>query len=203
MDMLEGVGRRSGTDKLFDLGSHSLNGYERNGLFRNNGDGTFTDVGWVHGADRIEDGRGVAIFDFDRDGRLDVALRNYRHPAGLLRNSGAMGHWVSFELVGTRSNRDAVGARIRVRTGDTWQTRVVAAGSGYLSGSSLRQHFGLGDASTVDEVEISWPSGLRSRLLGLTANRSYHITEDVEFESKDLTSARADSFVSLSTGTVP
>ncbi len=55
MDMLEGVGRRSGTDKILDLGVHSLNGYERNGLFRNNGDGTFTDVGWLHDADREED----------------------------------------------------------------------------------------------------------------------------------------------------
>ena len=74
MDMLEGVGRRSGTDKILDLGVHSLNGYERNGLFRNNGDGTFTDVGWLHGADREEDGRGIAIFDFDRDGRLDIVI---------------------------------------------------------------------------------------------------------------------------------
>ena len=185
MDMLEGVGRRSGTDKLFDLGSHSLNGYERNGLFRNNGDDTFTDVGWLHGADRIEDGRGVAIFNLDRDGRLDIALRNYRQPAGLLRNTGATGHWISFELVGTQSNRDAVGARIRVRVGDAWQTRVVTSGSGYLSGSSLRQHFGLGDADTVDEVEISWPSGLRGRLHDLSANRAYRIVEEVERASND------------------
>ncbi len=180
MDMLEGVGRRSGTDKILDLGIHSLNGYERNGLFRNNGDGTFTDVGWLHGADREEDGRGVAIFDFDRDGRLDIALRNYRQPAGLLHNIGAKRHWISFELVGTRSNRDAVGALIRVRTGGAWQTRVVASGSGYLSGSSLHQHFGLGDAETVDEVEISWPSGIRSELHSLSADRAYRVVEGVE-----------------------
>ena len=53
MDMLEGVGRRSGTDKLLELGQYTLNGYERNGLFRNNGDGTFSDVGWLHGVDRV------------------------------------------------------------------------------------------------------------------------------------------------------
>lgn len=178
MDMLEGVGRRSGTDKLFDLGQHTLNGYERNGLFRNNGDGTFTDVGWVQGADREEDGRGVAIFDFDRDGRLDIVLRNYGQPAVLLRNTGARRNFISFELVGTRSNRDAVGARIRVHAQDTWQTRIVTAGSGYLSGSSLRQHFGLGDADTVDEVEITWPSGSRSQLSSLSANQVYRIVED-------------------------
>ncbi len=203
MDLLEGVGRRSGSEKILDLGVHSLNGYERNGLFRNNGDGTFTDVGWLQGADREEDGRGVAIFDFDRDGRLDIALRNYRQPAGLLRNTGAKRHWISFELVGTRSNRDAVGALIRVRTGDTWQTRVVASGSGYLSGSSLRQHFGLGDADTVDEVKISWPSGLRSRLRSLSANRTYRVVEEVELGLDDPTSAQADSFGPLAKGTLP
>lgn len=179
MDMLEGVGRRSGADKLFDLGSHTLNGYERNGLFRNNGDGTFTDVGWVQGADRVEDGRGVAIFDFDSDGRRDIALRNYRMPAGLLRNAGATHDWVSFELIGTQSNRDAVGARIRLRAKGSWQTRVVMAGSGYLSGSSLRQHFGLGDVEIIDEVKISWPSGLRTRLRELSPNRAYRVIEAV------------------------
>ncbi len=194
MDLLEGVGPRTGSEKILELGVHSLNGYERNRQFRNNGDGTFTDVGWLQGADREEDGRGVAIFDFDRDGRLDIALRNYRQPAGLLRNTGAKRHWISFELVGTRSNRDAVGALIRVRAGDAWQTRVVASGSGYLSGSSLRQHFGLGDSDTVDEVEITWPSGLRSRLRSLSANRAYRVVEEVEIGSDDPASAQADPF---------
>ncbi len=194
MDLMVGVGRRSGSDKVLDLGVHSLNGYERNGLFRNNGDGTFIDVGWLQGADREEDGRGVAIFDFDLDGRLDIALRNYRQPAVLLRNTGARRHWISFELVGTRSNRDAVGALIRVRTGDTWQTRVVTSGSGYLSGSSLHQHLGLGNADAVDEVKISWPSGLRSQLRNLSADRSYRVVEEVELGSDDPTSAQADSF---------
>ena len=65
MDMLEGVGRRSGADKILDLGVHSLNGYERNGLFRNNGNGTFTDVGWVQGADKNGASHERAI-SFDR-----------------------------------------------------------------------------------------------------------------------------------------
>ncbi|MDJ0846864.1 MAG: CRTAC1 family protein [Myxococcota bacterium] len=180
MDMLEGVGRRSGTESLLDLGLHSLNGREHNGLFRNNGDGTFHDVGWLHRADRDEDARGMALLDYDRDGRLDLAVRNYRQPAQLLRNAGDERHWVFFELEGRRSNRDAVGARIRLRAGDAWQTRVVAAGSGYLSGSSLRQHFGLGDATRVDEVRIDWPSGLRTTLRDLRANRVYRVVEQVE-----------------------
>jgi hypothetical protein len=85
MDMLEGVGRRSGSEQILNLGIHSLNGYERNGLFRNNGDGTFTDVGWLHGVDREEDGRGVAIFDFDRDGRLDIAQHGGEATLDLVR----------------------------------------------------------------------------------------------------------------------
>ena len=90
------------------------------------------------------------------------------------------GHWVGFELEGTRSNRDAVGARVRVRTGDRWQTRVVTAGSGYLSGSSLRQHFGLGNATRIDEVVIDWPSGERSELRDLEVDRLHRVTEEAE-----------------------
>src|SRR2546426_915832 len=90
MDMFEGVGRRldQRTGSFLDIGQHSLNGRERNCLFRNDGDGTFTEVGWVNDADRVEDGRGLAIFDYDRDGRLDLVVRNYRQPAELLRNGG-------------------------------------------------------------------------------------------------------------------
>src|SRR5438093_3787805 len=149
MDMFEGVGRRLDHVKgsFLNIGQHSLNGRERNCLFRNNGDGTFTDVGWVNDADRIEDGRGLVVFDYDADGALDLLIRNYRQPAQLLRNAGPPRSWLELRLVGTRSNRDAVGARIRVRAGDAWQTRVVTAGSGYLSGSSLVQHVGLGGAT--------------------------------------------------------
>ena len=182
MDMLAGVGRRSGNEKLLDLGQNTLNGYERNGLFRNNGDGTFTDVGWLNAADRDEDGRGIAILDIDRDGRLDIAMRNYRQPAVLLRNIGPGGNYATFKLQGTASNRDAVGARIRLRTGDQWQTRVVTLGSGYLSGSTLHQHFGLGGAMMIDQIEIEWPSGKTSRLGPLDANQAYRV---IEQESSD------------------
>ncbi len=179
---MEGVGRRLGSSDgfLLNIGSHSLNGREHNVLFRNNGDETFSEVGWVNGADRVEDGRGLAVLDTDRDGRLDIVLRNFHQPAGLLRNRNGSGHWVSFELEGTRSNRDAVGAKVRLRTGDRWQTRVVTAGSGYLSGSSLRQHFGIGDATRVDEVMIDWPSGERTVLRDLPGDRLHSVTEGVE-----------------------
>jgi hypothetical protein len=177
--MMEGVGRRLSKKGgfLLNIGTHSLNGREHNVLFRSNGDSTFSEVAFTNAADRVEDGRGLAVLDFDNDGHLDLALRNYRGPAGLLRNLGSAGHWIRFELVGTRSNRDAVGARIRLRSGDRWQTRVVSAGSGYLSSSSLRQHFGLAGATRVEEVEIRWPSGERTILRELSADRLYRVTE--------------------------
>ena len=180
--MMEGVGRRLNTSSgfLLNVGNHSLNGRENNVLFRNNGDGAFSEVGWVNGADRIEDGRGLAILDSDSDGRLDFVLRNFYQSAGMLRNQRGSGHWVSFEFEGTRSNRDAIGARVRLRTGAGWQTRVVTAGSGYLSSSSLRQHFGLGNATRVDEVVIDWPSGERTELRDLEVNRLHHVTEGAE-----------------------
>ena len=187
---MEGVGRRLGsrTGFLLDIGTHSLNGRERNVLFRNDsrqdGDAlTFTEVAWVNGADRVEDGRGVALLDADQDGALDLVLRNYRMPAGLLINRPADGHWVAFDLEGTRSNRDAIGARIRVRTGDHWQSSEVAAGGGYLSGNSLRQHFGVGDRTRIDEVSIDWPSGGRTRLLDLDVDRLHAIVEAADEEA--------------------
>ena len=177
---MEGVGRRLGSGKsgiLLDIGQHSLNGRERNVLFRNNSDETFSDVGWINAADRVEDGRGLAVLDYDRNGSLDLVLRNYRAQTGLLANQGDPHHSVSFALTGTVSNRDAVGAKVRLRTGNDWQTRVVTAGSGYLSGSSRRLHFGLGESRRVDEVVIEWPSGERSVLTDLTADRLYWVRE--------------------------
>ncbi len=179
---MEGVGRRLGSKDgfLLDIGQNSLNGRERNVLFRHNDDGTFSDVGWVNGADRIEDARGVAVLDLNSNGQQDLMLRNFLTPAGLLQNEGNPGHWVGFDLVGTRSNRDAIGARIRLRVGDRWQTRVVATGSGYLSASSRRQHFGLGHAQQVDDVVIDWPSGGRTVARELAVDRYHAITEERE-----------------------
>ena len=177
--MMEGVGRRLGTkgNLLTNIGSRSLNGREQNVLFRNQGNGTFIDVGWANGADRIEDGRGLALFDANGDGSLDIALRNYRAPAGLLINKPTSNHWVGFELNGTESNRDAVGARIQIRSGDHEQTRVVSIGGSYLSSNSLRQHFGMGTSEKVEKVTITWPSGRSTHLENLPADRLYQISE--------------------------
>src|SRR5262249_18264105 len=130
MDMFEGVGRRldQTTGTLVNIGAHSLNGRERKVLFRNNGDGTFTDVAYVTGAARQEDGRGPTIFDKKNDGHPDLLPRNYKKAPQLLKNRGGREHWVEFKLGGTVSNRAAVGAKIRLRPRHGWQTRVVGAG---------------------------------------------------------------------------
>lgn len=177
--MFDGVGRRRDqtTGQLVSIGEHSLNGMERDYLLRNNGDGTFVDVAYVNQADRIEDGRGVSVVDYDRDGNVDVVLRNYRQPAQLLHNRGGPGHWLELALVGTRSNRDAVGARITLTAGGKRQMREVRAGSGYLSASSLVQHFGLGAAEMVDEIEVVWPSGEVTLLFDVPADRHLRLRE--------------------------
>ena len=177
--MFDGVGRRRDqtTGQMVDLGEFSLNGFERDSLFRNNGDGTFSDVAYVNGADLVEDGRGVSIFDYDADGHLDILVRNYKQPAQLLHNTGGPGHWLQLKLVGTRSNRDAVGARIIITANGERQMREVYAGSGYLSGSSLVQHFGLGGATHVDSIHVRWPSGEETLLSGLSADQRLTIRE--------------------------
>jgi hypothetical protein len=179
MDMFDGVGRRRDqqSGQLVSIGEHTLNGFERDYLLRNNGDGTFTDVAYVNQSDRIEDGRGVAVFDYDLDGQIDVALRNYRQPAQLLHNRGGAEHWLELKLVGTRSNRDAVGARVTLIAGDLRQTREVHAGSGYLSASSLIQHFGLGSADRIDVIRVRWPSGLETTLGSMGVDRQVLLRE--------------------------
>jgi hypothetical protein len=180
MDMFEGVGRRldQTTGTLVNIGAHSLNGRERKVLYRNNGDGTFTDVAFVNGAARQEDGRGLSIFDYDKDGQLDLLLRNYKQPTQLLKNVGPRHHWIELKLVGTVSNRDAVGAKIRLRTDTGWQTRVVSAGSAYLSSQSLIQHFGLGADDRVRELSVWWPSGATTRAIDLAGDHRFTITEN-------------------------
>ena len=180
--MFDGVGRRRDqtTGQLVSIGEHSLNGFERDCLFRNNGDGSFTDTGYLNAADRIEDGRALALFDYDQDGWIDVLLRNYEQPAVLLRNNGGEAEWIELKLVGTRSNRDAVGARVTLVAGGRRQVREVHAGSAYLSGSSLIQHFGLGAATRAETIEVAWPSGEKTRIVDVAANQQLVLVEGAE-----------------------
>ena len=91
---------------------------------------------------------------------------------------GGRGHWIELGLVGTRSNRDAVGALIRVRTARGWQTRQVSAGSAYLSAQSHVQHVGLGPETDAEEVRINWPSGAETVRAHLAADHRYVVVEN-------------------------
>jgi len=176
MDLIvENVGRRSSSwgkqGDPTDVGDHSLNGYERKALFRGRGNGRFEDVAHLVNADRIEDGRAVAVADFDRDGRLDILLQSLDRPAVLLMAQGGHGHWLEVDLVGAGSNPDAVGANVVAQVGGRRMTRQRIVGTGFLSASSPVLHFGLGEATRVDALEIRWPSGERQVLRDVGVNR--------------------------------
>jgi len=120
----------------------------------------------------------VAFADFNNDGFTDVLVANNGDPPLLLYNSGGNGnHFLSFKLVGTKSNRDAMGVRVRVLAGGLSQIREVTGGGSYLSQSDLRAHFGLGKATKAETVEVKWPSGVRQVFHDVDANKFYQIQE--------------------------
>jgi len=155
-----------------DIGDMTWSGYQRQRLFRNLGDGTFADVAAAAGVDNDLDGRGVAVADFDGDGRLDLVQSSARQPSLLYHNvSPGSGHWVAFRLTGgagsspgSTSNRDAVGARVTVQAGGQSWIREVNGGNGYAAQSSLVVHVGLGSVEHVESVTVRWPSGRVERL---------------------------------------
>ncbi len=149
-------------------------------LFHNRGDGRFVDVARSVGAGFAEPkvGRGAAFGDFDLDGDLDVVITTNGGQPRLYRNDLAAAHRsVRLTLRGTRSNRDGIGARVRVRIGTTWLTRLVRTGSSYLSQSELPLTFGLGAGDRADEVSIEWPNGTKESVGALRGGRAYVITE--------------------------
>jgi enediyne biosynthesis protein E4 len=136
-------------------------------MFRNLGNGTFENVGNQLGADfrlpRVS--RGAAVGDFDNDGDLDILINNNGEDAQLLRNDGGnQNHWLSILLLGTKSNRDGVGARVKVTAGDFVSYDQRKGGTSYQSARDPRLHFGLGRRSEVDAIEVKWPSGAISKI---------------------------------------
>src|SRR4029077_12914154 len=153
---------------------------QTNTLFHNEGAGKFTEVSKQAGSgfQKRYVGRGVAFADFDNDGFMDLVVGNNGDPPLLLHNSGENGnHFLNFRLVGTRSNRDAMGARIRVLAGGLSQIREIAGGGSYLSQSDLRANFGLGKATRAEVVEIRWPSGQKQVFHNVEAGKFYLIEE--------------------------
>ena len=117
--------------------------------------------------------RGAAFGDFDNDGRTDVVVVNINDRPTLLHNESTGGHFASFRLIGAKSNRDAIGAKITVTAAGRRQLVEVRSGGSYASHNDLRAHFGLGSATRIDAVEIRWPSGLVERLGAQAADRFY------------------------------
>ncbi len=147
-------------------------------LLRNNGHG-FTDVSAKSGPvfQQAWVGRGVALGDIDNDGRIDAVISTNDGPAYILRNETATGnHWLTLELVGHTSNRDGIGAEIKVTTAAGSQWLTVSTASSYLSSSDRRAHFGLGDATRA-EVEITWPSGIHQSLHAVNADQFIKVDE--------------------------
>ena len=157
-------------------------GYERNVFYANNRDGTFSNVSGAVGLDFVEDGRAFALADFDHDGRLEVFLKNRNGPQlRLLQNvMQDLPPSIAFRLHGIKSNRDAIGAAVTVEAGSRRQTRMLQAGSGFLSQHSKEVFFGLGEAEGPVRASIRWPSGLVQELHDLPLNHRVWVKEGSE-----------------------
>ena len=157
-------------------------------LFLNDGRGNFHDVASAVGDDfgRARVGRGLCYGDFDRDGDLDILMTTNNGPAFLFRNDNTTGNKsVRFHLVGTKSNRDAIGAVVRVYQAGLVQSRMVKTGSSYLSQSELPVTFGLGRREAIDRAVIEWPSGRTEEFTNFRGGQSYECVE-----AKGITPAR-------------
>ncbi len=134
-------------------------------VYLNLGNGTFKDVSAQMGPGISErySSRGAAFGDFDNDGDVDVLVLNMNDMPSLLRNDGGnRNNWINIKLIGTKCNRTAIGARVRVSTGNHVQTNEVASGGSVMSQSDLRLHFGLGRAKAIDLIEVRWPTTLKT-----------------------------------------
>jgi hypothetical protein len=149
-------------------------------LSLNQGNGTFCDASDQAGVALKEKrvSRGLAVADLFNDGNMDIVINDLDGSPMILRNRGVPGrHWVSFEMAGTKSNRLALNARMKIVAGGMTQTDEIHSGGSYLSQNDLRVHFGLGSAIKIDSVEIHWPSGAVESISNLAADRFYSVLE--------------------------
>ncbi len=165
------------------IGRASLSGFERSRVLLNTGQGPgrsggFVDVAEEAGVTDRLDGRSVAMVDLFNRGMLDVVIANQKSRPLLYRNAAPanVGHWLALKLVGTRSNRSAIGAEVTVEFGGVRQRQIVDGGMGFCSQNDRRLHFGLGNGR-LGRVTIRWPSGAEQVVDGLTVDRLHVITE--------------------------
>jgi hypothetical protein len=147
-------------------------------LYRNDGDGTFSDITALadFGSDAI--GRGAATGDYNDDGAIDIYVLNADDHNLLYRNEvGTRNNWLKVDFEGSQSNRDGFGTRVTVDTGEWSQIAEVISGTGYLAGNGPQLHFGLGQHQTIDEITVQWPSGARQILRDVPANQLLLVLE--------------------------
>jgi hypothetical protein len=176
-------------------------GADRTTLRRNNGDGTFSDVSASSAITDTGQGRGLLRLDYDSDGDEDVLVVNHGAAPILYRNDGGNdANWLRVKTRGTASNRDGIGAKIRVvpdaNHPEQFQVREVGSGDSYLSQSELTAHFGLGSyADTVDLVEIAWPSGILQRYLNMPVNQVFTAIERLPGDYDDDQAVTAADYI--------
>jgi hypothetical protein len=159
---------------------------ERKILYWNERNGKFRDISLDSGPGVTTpfNSHGIAAADFDNDGAVEILVNNSHDRPSLLKNLGDHGNWLLLKLEGTKSNRDAIGARVTVRVGDHQQVQEVRSGGGYISQSDFRLHFGLGKATKADTVEVRWPNGLVQRFENVAGNRLVKIRESIGIMEK-------------------
>jgi hypothetical protein len=175
-------------DFYFGTGDPQLSRLEPNRFFRNNGDGTFSDLTAQVGLARPGNkGHGACFVDIDEDGDLDFYQQLGGHYPGdhaenaFYRNlKGNQNRWLQLELTGVKSNRFGIGAAIVVRTGGLAMLREVKGAEGFGSTNPYRQHFGLGKLTSIEAVEVTWPSGVKQSFTGFEPGHLYRIREDSE-----------------------
>jgi len=154
-----------------------------NALFHNRGDLTFEDWSARAGADfaRPAAHRGAAFGDLNNDGNIDIVISVIDGPPQLLMNRGKTpNHWIILNLVGTKSNRDGLGTSVKITTTHGSQFNTATTAVGYNSSSDKRVHFGLGDATMIDKIELAWPSGIRQVITNVKADQILTVTEHKE-----------------------
>src|SRR6478672_2004746 len=160
------------------FGNASLSGFERSRVYLNRGVAGWVDVAQKVGANDLYDGRAVALADLSNRGAVDVIVANQNQPAVLYRDlPDSTNHWIGVHLVGTRSNRSAIGAEVLLEASGLEQRRVIDGGSGFASQNDRRLHFGLGTREWVDRLVISWPSGEQQIVTRPPIDRIVTITE--------------------------
>lgn len=175
-------------DIYLATGAPQMGRLERDALFQNNGDGTFTDKTFALGLGNLGKGHGVTFGDADTDGDQDIyvsvggAFIGDQWPNLFYQNQGPPSNWLTVKPVGIKSNRDGIGARVTVTVGERTLYREVSGGCGFGSTNSIQLEIGLGDAVRVESLEIVWPSGQVDRYENLSVNQVLVATEGVGLE---------------------